>query len=181
ARGCWWSRSSSPRTAAGTWWCGCTRPSVGGGRRGCTPTSPAARWWSPTCWSGSWSRPASRGVPVTRGSRCSWARSRCARSASAADPTYCERPCFAAPARRVAAKQGVREGWVGGSADVHAAALHPPALARQPADLLHQLGALGDLDPLGEGLLGVLVQHRHRGLGDDRAGVHSVVDHEQGV
>src|SRR5699024_4739488 len=192
ARGCWWSRSSSPRTAAGTWWCGCTRRSVGGGGRGCTLTSPAGMWWSPTCWSGSWSRPVSRWVPVSRAqwpvaraqvlmaSRCSWARSRCARCASAADPTYRERPASrlppgVSPRSRAFAKEGR-----GRSADQHAAALHPPAFARQAADLLHQLGTLGDLDPLGEGLLGVLVQHRHRGLGDDHAGVHSVVDHEQG-
>src|SRR5699024_1379914 len=68
---------------------------------------------------------------------------------------------------------------VGGS-DMHAPALHPPAFTRQAAGVVHQLGPFGLLDPLGEGLLGVLIEHRDGALGDDRAGVHPLVDHEEG-
>ena len=55
-----------------------------------------------------------------------------------------------------------------------------PAFADQPADLLDELPPLGFLDALGERLLVVVVEHRHRHLGDDRPGVHPGVDEEQG-
>ena len=41
------------------------------------------------------------------------------------------------------------------------------------------IAPLGDLDPLVQGLDGVVVRDRHRGLGDDRAGVDAVVDDEE--
>src|SRR5262245_7900083 len=62
----------------------------------------------------------------------------------------------------------------------HLPADHTPARPGQPADRVDEQPALDRLDPLVQlGLVGT-VQYRHRGLGDDRAGVHSRVDQMHG-
>jgi len=48
-----------------------------------------------------------------------------------------------------------------------------------PSDGLDEHLALGDLDPLVQCRLVVVVEHRHRALGDDRPGVDAVVHDEQ--
>ena len=55
-------------------------------------------------------------------------------------------------------------------------AVDRPSLAGHPADGPDQHLPLGDLDPLVQGLGGVVVVDGHRDLGDDGAGVDSLVD-----
>src|SRR5947207_5542867 len=54
-----------------------------------------------------------------------------------------------------------------------------PTFAHHAPDVLHQLAALGDLDALGQGLLGVVVEYGYRHLGDDRPAVHAAVGEVQ--
>ena len=53
-----------------------------------------------------------------------------------------------------------------------------PSRAIRP-DESTSIAPLGDLDPLVQRLDGVVVLDRHRGLGDDRAGVDAGVDDEE--
>jgi hypothetical protein len=56
-----------------------------------------------------------------------------------------------------------------------------PALAGHPAHRADEQRALGDLDPLVQRRLVVVVAHRHGRLGQHRARVDALVDQEHGA
>jgi hypothetical protein len=56
-----------------------------------------------------------------------------------------------------------------------------PALAGHPADRVDEQRALGDLDPLVQCRLVVVIVYRHRRLGEHRARVDALVDQEHGA
>ena len=60
-------------------------------------------------------------------------------------------------------------------------AVDGPPLTGHPADRADQQRALGDLDPLVQARLVVVIVHRHRRLGEHRARVHALVDQEHGA
>lgn len=64
-------------------------------------------------------------------------------------------------------------------ADPRAAALDRPPLAGHTPDDVHELGALGNFDALGEGVNVVVILHWHRHLSENHAGIHALIHHEQ--
>src|SRR5262245_10779894 len=65
--------------------------------------------------------------------------------------------------------------------DPHLPALDRPAVTGQPPDGVHEQRALGDLDPLMQRGLIVVIAHGHGGLRDDRAAVGTGIDEEDGA
>src|SRR3954447_20546407 len=65
------------------------------------------------------------------------------------------------------------------AAETHHPAVDGESLAGDPADGLDQHRALLGLDPLVQRLDRVVLEHRHGRLGDDRAGVDTVIDDEE--